>query len=188
MKVILKRRLRGALRAFKVPESYEKAAYDDRRERERLAARAASGERLKLHLGCGPRVLAGWVNIDLAYQPGGTADQGDPEPGGSREEFFAIDVTRGLPLPDDCVDVVFHEDFLEHLSQRDAVGFLAEARRVMVDGAVHRVNTPDLAASMRRHSDFSRGLRHVHPRVGSLASPQHLHAALSRGDRAARGL
>ena len=24
---------------------------------------------LKLHIGCGPRILKGWVNIDLAFEP-----------------------------------------------------------------------------------------------------------------------
>lgn len=164
MKLILQRRARSALRAFKIPETYESAAFDDARERERLAARAASGEPLKLHVGCGPRVVKGWVNIDLAYQPFANyleaygADRDGPELRGTREEFFAIDVTRGLPLPDESVEVVFHEDFLEHLSQRDAVAFLAETRRAMLPGAVHRVNSPDMAASMREHSDFSRGL------------------------------
>jgi hypothetical protein len=164
MKLVLTRRLRSALRGFEIPEIYESAAFDDRAERERLAARAASGERLRLHVGCGPRVLSGWVNIDLAYQPFSNyleaygEDRDGPELRGSREDFFAIDVTRGLPLPDESVEVVFHEDFLEHLSQRDAVVFLAETRRVMTQGAVHRVNSPDLAASMRERSDFSRGL------------------------------
>jgi hypothetical protein len=168
VKLILGRRARSALRAFKIPETYESGAYDDRAERDRLAALAGSGAPLRLHIGCGPRILAGWVNIDLSYQPsypytGASGEDFDSaEQRGSREEFFAIDVTRGLPLPDACAEAVFHEDFLEHLSQRDAVGFLAEARRVMVDGAVHRVNSPSLASSMRDHSDFSRGLAGVY--------------------------
>jgi predicted SAM-dependent methyltransferase len=165
VKVILGRRARSALRGFRVPETYESAAFDDRRERERLITfAAAAGGPLRLHIGCGPRVLAGWVNIDLAYQPferyleAYGSDHDGPELRGTREDFFAIDVTRGLPLNDGCAEVVFHEDFIEHLSQRDAVGFLAEARRVLGDGGVHRVNTPSLSSSMRDHSDFSQGL------------------------------
>lgn len=156
--------MRSALRGFKIPEVYESATFDDRRERDRLAALAAPGRPLRLHIGCGPRVLAGWVNIDLAYQPFANymeaygEDRDGPELRGTREDFFSIDVTRGLPLPDDSAEVVFHEDFIEHLSQRDAVGFLAETRRVLIDGAVHRVNSPNLASSMRDHSDFTRGL------------------------------
>jgi hypothetical protein len=164
VKLIVGRRVRSALRGFRVPEIYESAAFDDQRERDRLAAVAKSQTPLRLHIGCGPRVLAGWVNIDLGYQPfanyleayGEDLDGRDIR--GSREDFFAIDVTRGLPLPDECAEVVFHEDFLEHLSQRDAVGFLAEAHRVLMKGAVHRVNTPNLVSSMRDHSEFSRGL------------------------------
>ncbi len=156
MKLILRRRVRSALRGFKVPETFESAAYDDADARERLAAAAANGEPLRLHLGCGPRVIAGWINIDLAYQPTELPLEGEATPG-TAEEFYAIDVTRGLPLPDACVEVIFHEDFLEHISQRDAVAFLAEARRVLVPGGVHRVNSPNLAASMRDHSDFARG-------------------------------
>lgn len=159
MKLILGRRVRSALRGFKVPETFESAAYEDAAARERLAARASEGTPLRLHLGCGPRVIAGWANIDLAYQPSENPPHGEGETTpGTAEDFYAIDVTRGLPLPDGCVEAIFHEDFLEHLSQRDAVAFLAEARRVLRKGAIHRVNSPDLAASMREHSDFERGL------------------------------
>ena len=158
MKLIPGRRARSALRGFKVPETFESAAYDDAAERGRLVVRARQGTPLRLHLGCGPRVIAGWVNIDLVYQPSGAPPLGEGEAGaGTAEEFYAIDVTRGLPLPDESTEMIFHEDFLEHLSQRDAVAFLAEARRVLVPGGTHRVNSPDLAASMRDHSDFARG-------------------------------
>ena len=62
-----------------------------------------------------------------------------------------------MPLPDNCVDVIFHEDFLEHLDQKEQVIFLAETFRVLKPGSVHRVNTPDLIASMKTHSDFKKG-------------------------------
>jgi len=136
----------------------------DQPERERLASLGASSTKpLRLHVGCGPRVLAGWVNIDLAYEPFENYLQyyGDefypPGVRGGREDFFAIDITKGIPLPDNSVDVVFNEDFIEHLNQRDAVAFLAEVLRVLVDGGVHRINTPDLIESMRKHSNFARG-------------------------------
>jgi hypothetical protein len=144
------------LRGFKVPETFESAAYDDAAERERLAARAAEGGLLRLHVGCGPRLIAGWVNIDLPYEPSLTPPEGENAPG-TAADFYAVDVTRGLPLPDGCVEVIFHEDFLEHINQRDAIAFLAETRRVLVEGGVHRVNSPNLAASMRDNSDFARG-------------------------------
>ena len=48
----------------------------------------------------------------------------------------------GLPLPDNSVDAIFHEDFSEHLDQKEQILFLAEALRVLKHGLVHRINTP----------------------------------------------
>ncbi|MDP2217468.1 MAG: methyltransferase domain-containing protein [Methanolobus sp.] len=124
---------------------------------------------LKLHIGCGPRILKGWVNIDLKYEPYHNymkyyTDKYYPkEIRGDKSDFFAIDVTKfGIPLPDNSVDVIFHEDFIEHLNQRDQITFLAETLRVLKKDCVHRVNTPDLLWSMHNHSDFSKGFNGVY--------------------------
>ena len=124
---------------------------------------------VKLHIGCGPRVLKGWINIDVSYEHFGNymqyyTEKFYPESiRGDRSDFLAIDVTRqALPLPDDSVDVIFHEDFLEHLCQRDQMLFLAETCRVLKPGCVHRVNTPNLLNSMRHHSEFSKGYNGVY--------------------------
>jgi len=124
---------------------------------------------VRLHIGCGPRVLKGWINIDLSYEDSDqylkyyTDVYYPPELRGDRRDFFSFDVTKApLPLPADCVDLVFHEDFLEHLNQRDQVLFLAETRRVMKPGAIHRVNTPHLLSSMQSHSNFAKGYGGVH--------------------------
>jgi len=131
---------------------------------EELAQDYRNHQPLKLHFGCGPRVLKGWVNIDLAYQPYEkyletfTDKYYPPEMRGDRSDFYAFDIAGvGLPLPDNSVDVIFHEDFLEHLNQRDQILFLAETLRVLKPGAVHRVSTPNLLSSMRVHSKFRKG-------------------------------
>lgn len=135
---------------------------------ERLLA-LAGRDFLGLHFGCGPRVIAGWANLDLHYEP---ADEylkyyGDafypPDIRGGLRDFFVHDVKKApLPLPDCSVDVVFHEDFIEHLDQQAQVLFLAENLRVLKPGGVHRVNTPDFTASMRSRSDFSKGFAGVY--------------------------
>ncbi|PWS26415.1 hypothetical protein DHW03_16675 [Pedobacter yonginense] len=118
---------------------------------------------LKLHFGCGPRVLKNWINIDLAFEPFENYLQHyqhhfNEEVRGTIADFYAIDIiTQGLALPDNCVDYIFHEDFFEHLNQRDQFVFLAETFRVMKKGAVQRINTPNISASMRDHSDFKKG-------------------------------
>ncbi len=119
---------------------------------------------VKLHFGCGPRILKGWLNIDLMFEPYEEylkyyTDKFYPSKiRGGINDFIAIDITKtSLPLPDGSVDVIFHEDFLEHISQRDQIAFLAETLRVLKPGGVHRVNTPNLKTSMQTHSDFKNG-------------------------------
>jgi len=124
---------------------------------------------LKLHIGCGPRILKGWVNIDLVYEPFANYLQyytdiyyGESVRG-NVSDFVALDVTKqALPFEDNSVDVIFHEDFIEHLSQIGQVIFLAETYRVLKFGAVHRINTPNLVTSMKEHSNFKLGMYGVY--------------------------
>jgi predicted SAM-dependent methyltransferase len=81
----------------------------------------------KLHLGCGPLAMPGWVNIDNARYPG--VDK-------------VLDVTRGLPYKD--VSFIFAEHFIEHIAYPDAARLLRECRRVMNDDGVLRLSTPNL--------------------------------------------
>lgn len=141
-----------------------KRSVKEHSDKVRVKACVANMKTIKLHFGCGPRVLKDWVNIDLAFEPYENYLQyyGDAfypaEIRGGQSDFFAMDITKEqLPLQDSSVDVVFHEDFIEHLDQRSQMVFLAEIFRVLKPGCIHRVNTPDLKASMLTNSDFTRG-------------------------------
>src|SRR5688500_68383 len=81
----------------------------------------------KLHLGCGPVALPGWLNIDNL-----------PYPGVDR----VLDVTAGLPFED--VQFVFAEHFIEHLELDAAMALMRECRRVLRDDGVLRLSTPNL--------------------------------------------
>jgi predicted SAM-dependent methyltransferase len=81
----------------------------------------------RLHLGSGPQILPGWVNLD-----------NQPYPGVDR----VLDVTKGLPFRN--VDYVFAEHFIEHIPYPDAINLLRECRRVLHDGGVLRLSTPNL--------------------------------------------
>ena len=86
---------------------------------------ATSAERL--HIGSGPQILRGWVNIDNVRYPG--VDR-------------VLDVTRGLPFRD--VRFIFAEHFIEHLDLHAAMYLLRECRRVLRDDGVLRLSTPNL--------------------------------------------
>ncbi len=144
-------------------------ASDSAADYEKLGKSFIENKILKLHFGSGPRILKGWINIDLLYEPYANylqyyTDKYYPEEiRGDQSDFYAIDVTEtGLPLPDASVDLIFHEDFLEHLNQRDQVVYLTESYRVLKPGGVHRINTPDLISSMQERSDFSKGIAGVY--------------------------
>ena len=83
----------------------------------------------KLHLGCGPNDLAGWLNTDF-----------DPRPAGQ----VHVDVTAPLPFADASWDYVFHEHLIEHLPFDGGLRLLEECRRVLRPGGKLRVASPDL--------------------------------------------
>ncbi|HSL84604.1 MAG TPA: methyltransferase domain-containing protein, partial [Thermoanaerobaculia bacterium] len=83
--------------------------------------------RPRLHVGCGRERLEGWINIDAQELPG---------------VDVVADVTRGLEFRD-C-EAVYAEHFLEHLRIDRAVDFLVEAHRVLADGGLIRLSTPNL--------------------------------------------
>ncbi|MBV9495115.1 MAG: methyltransferase domain-containing protein [Acidobacteria bacterium] len=93
----------------------------------RLASRIEAEPTERLHLGSGSVALPGWINID-----------NQPYPGVDR----VVDVTQGLPFRD--ARFIFAEHFIEHIRYEDARVLLAECRRVLRDGGVLRLSTPNL--------------------------------------------
>src|SRR6185437_8770408 len=71
---------------------------------------------LKLHLGCGPCLKPGWINVDI-NAPG--AD-------------LQLDLREKLPFPDAGASFVYCEHFFEHLDYpSSAMNFLRECWRVL---------------------------------------------------------
>jgi SAM-dependent methyltransferase len=105
--------------------------------RARAWARRFTGG-VRLHLGCGPHRLPGWVNVDIAAP---TAD-------------LRVDVRAGLPFDDDSVDAVYIAHLLEHVEYPvEALDVLRECARVLRPGAPVRVAVPDIASFARAYVD-----------------------------------
>jgi predicted SAM-dependent methyltransferase len=58
--------------------------------------------------------------------------------------FTEIDVADPLPFEADCVDWVYAEHLIEHVKLATAIGWLKEVRRILSQGGLLRVTTPDL--------------------------------------------
>ena len=88
----------------------------------------AQSRELKLHIGCGPCLLPGWINIDIHPAP------------------LATNVLWGLPFADGSARYVFLSHLLEHLFYpNDVHPFLVDIRRVLAPGGVVRIVVPDIA-------------------------------------------
>src|SRR4051812_36948930 len=82
----------------------------------RLITRRSEGS-VYLHLGCGGRLFEGWINIDM-------------ESAGKRPDLL-LDLSLGLPAPDESVNRIYSEDFLEHLDRRGGRRLLNDCYRAL---------------------------------------------------------
>ena len=117
-----------------------------------------------LNLGCGSRTSPWCVNIDwspyLRLKRSRVGSMVAPVllRGERRERFAALagnvvvhDLRRPIPVDDGSVDAVYHSHVLEHIDRDLVAGFLAEVRRTLRPGGVHRIVVPDLEAATRRY-------------------------------------
>ena len=91
---------------------------------------------LKVHLGCGPKVMPGWVNVDHNpdFNPDLVADLNDP-----------------FPFESETVDFIHSEGCLCQFDLEAGYRFLAECFRILKPGGVMRLLTPDLKQLVRRY-------------------------------------
>lgn len=82
-----------------------------------------------LNLGCGWRYHPDWTNIDFR----------------SGSEFVtAHDLSKGIPVPDESFDLVYHSHLLEHFTKDEGQAFIQECFRVLRPQGILRVVVPDL--------------------------------------------
>jgi predicted SAM-dependent methyltransferase len=83
----------------------------------------------KLNVGCGTKFHPDWVNVDMvSYSP----------------KVQVVNLTKGIPFPDNSFDVVYHSQVLEHIPKEKAEDFIRECYRVLKPNGVMRVVVPDL--------------------------------------------
>lgn len=83
----------------------------------------------KLHIGCGPHKIGGWLNTDIDV---------------SKHAIY-LDATKPLPFADDTFDFIFSEHMIEHIPIAAAQRLCSECARILRPGGVLRIATPDMA-------------------------------------------
>jgi predicted SAM-dependent methyltransferase len=83
----------------------------------------------KLNVGCGIKFHPEWVNVDMvSYSP----------------QVKVVDLTKGIPFPDNSFEVVYHSQVLEHIPKEKAADFIKECYRVLKPNGIMRIVVPDL--------------------------------------------
>ena len=92
---------------------------------------------VKLHLGCGPVVLPGWINIDARYHPG----------------VVVMELPSGLKwFPDNAISFVYCSHMIEHVDYPDQVHQLAtEVHRILKPGGALRFVVPGIERIIRAY-------------------------------------
>jgi predicted SAM-dependent methyltransferase len=103
----------------------------------------AKAQPFLLNLACGSKVsfIGNWANIDYSSPMVGVIE---------------MNILDGLTFPDRTFDAVYTAQFVEHLTQPEAVVVLKEIHRVLKPGGILRIVTPDmeeLARTYLQHLD-----------------------------------
>lgn len=84
---------------------------------------------IKIHFGCGHRIIEGWVNID-AYQFKGVD--------------YCMDLRTALPFSNNSAKFIFSEHVLEHLEYDVIPLIFKDFYRILKPGGIIRIIVPDL--------------------------------------------
>jgi len=120
--------------------------YHDWRAHRRTGATLAGlpARDLCVNIGCGPKSLPGWINLDAAR-------------GESIEVVW--DLRQGLPFGTETCSAIFGEHVIEHLSKDDGEQLLRECYRTLQSGGVLRLSTPDAGRFLRSYTGDGSFLR-----------------------------
>lgn len=131
--------------------------------RRQMADRVAGLSDVKLHLGCGRRVMDGWVNVDCFSAPG---------------IDLIWDLRQPLPLKDGAAQLLYSEHVIEHLYFDEARGFLAECFRLLKPGGRFRLGMPDAEIYYRAYvegkPEFFASLAHLGGSTEALDTPNRV--------------
>lgn len=96
---------------------------------------------MKLHLGCGPKIIPGFIHIDVL-----AADH--------IQHQCSVCV---LPFPAESIELIYASHVLEHFRRSEYRNVLREWYRVLVTGGILRLAVPDFAACAKIY--YEEGLK-----------------------------
>lgn len=127
----MRRRIGKIVREILSERTFNLLSFDILRFRTRLRCkrlRNMEPPSLKLHLGCGKRLVAGWLNVDVTGSD------------------FDVDLARPpLPWRDSCLEAIVSQQVIEHLDLRlELIPLLTDLYRLMAPGGEIWLSCPDM--------------------------------------------
>jgi len=151
---------------------------------------------MRINVGCGQGVLAGWVNYDnspavlLGRSPlfvwlartFGLVDAGSLEFAEycRKNHVQYANAQVRLPHADASVDIIYSSHMIEHLDRREARRFLQECLRVLRPGGVLRLVVPDLRVTIDEYLQLNHADIFLAQLQFDLEKPRGLKGHLSR--------
>jgi predicted SAM-dependent methyltransferase len=103
----------------------------------RVTEVAQQGGVVRLHLGSGPVIMPGWINVDGDYMS-------------HHPDVIIHDITQPLPLPDGSVHEILSVHVIEHIMPHLVPVMLQDWLRVLEPGGCVAVEWPDLLKICQR--------------------------------------
>jgi len=128
-----------------------------------------ASETVKLHLGCGPKVISGWINIDAIHYPG----------------VAVLRLPYGLKrFADSSVSFVYCSHMIEHIEYpNEVIRFASEIRRILKPGGALRFVVPGIERIIRAYvaddKEFFKEQERHHP-PSCTTKMEHLMYALQQ--------
>ncbi|HZM83159.1 MAG TPA: methyltransferase domain-containing protein [Candidatus Limnocylindrales bacterium] len=95
--------------------------------------------------------------------------------------FIKLDACEALPFEDGCVDWVYAEHLIEHISLTAGLTWLKEVRRILAPAGIVRVTTPDLKLYVQSYISgdrfFGKHRRRINMALSGIAPPMPERAA-----------
>jgi predicted SAM-dependent methyltransferase len=103
----------------------------------KISSYIASHDVRKLQIGSGRGPIAGWLSTDInpVYK-----------------DIIYLNATKKFPFPNGSFDYISCEHMIEHISRNEGLFMLRECRRVLKEGGIIRISTPDLAVLVKMYS------------------------------------
>lgn len=104
---------------------------------------------LKVNLGCGPRPIQGWQNLDILEHP----------------EIIKHDLTTPLPYENNSVDLIYSEHFFEHLDEVDGFTLLQDCYKKLKPNGTLRISMPSLDEVLKIYNTWDTDYHLFHPYI-----------------------